>query len=124
MVKLINPKNGLALRAGHDCLRDASGSRFPVVRGIPRICDPDNYASNFGVQWNKFDRTQLDLSTEGLALNCDRLFKETGWSARDLAGQDILEVGSGAGRFTRVLLAETQARVWSVDYSDAVDAHQ
>lgn len=34
-------------------LRDpATGEIFPVVRGIPRFCAPDNYSESFGFQWN------------------------------------------------------------------------
>lgn len=35
----------------------------------------------------------------------------------------MLEVGSGAGRFTRALLETTRATIWSVDVSDAVSAN-
>lgn len=35
----------------------------------------------------------------------------------------MLEVGSGAGRFTRELLTSTEADVYSVDYSSAVEAN-
>jgi SAM-dependent methyltransferase len=35
----------------------------------------------------------------------------------------VLEVGSGAGRFTRELLTSTEADVYSVDYSSAVEAN-
>jgi SAM-dependent methyltransferase len=34
-----------------------------------------------------------------------------------------LEVGSGAGRFTKIILEETKANLYSIDYSDAVSAN-
>lgn len=83
----------------------------------------DNYSENFGVQWNKFDKTQLDLKNDGLSLSKDRFFQASGWSAINLSGQDILEVGSGAGRFSEVVLKHTSANLYSVDYSDAVSVN-
>ena len=32
-------------------------------------------------------------------------------------------MGSGAGRFSEVVLSNTRAKLWSVDYSTAVDAN-
>ena len=123
MIRLVNPATGLELRLSGNELVDDAANRFPIIGGIPRICSVDNYTENFGLQWNTFDSTQLDRSDVGLALNAERLFRETGWKADDLNGADILEVGSGAGRFTRVILEQTKARLWSVDYSNAVEAN-
>jgi SAM-dependent methyltransferase len=96
---------------------------FPIVRGIPRfLSDPDaNYTANFGFQWKKFSRTQLDSFT-GLTLSRDRLFNDTDWKAEDLKGKRVLEVGCGSGRFTEILLS-TGAIVYSFDYSAAVEAN-
>jgi ubiquinone/menaquinone biosynthesis C-methylase UbiE len=74
------------------------------------------------MQWNTFKRTQLDKYS-GLTLSRDRFYADSGWSPASLAGQRILEVGSGAGRFTQVVL-EAGAEVYSVDYSSAVDANR
>ncbi|MEI2748908.1 MAG: methyltransferase domain-containing protein [Ferruginibacter sp.] len=35
----------------------------------------------------------------------------------------MLEVGSGAGRFTQIALDHTKANLYSVDYSNAVEAN-
>ena len=88
-----------------------------VVNGIPRFGDVDNYSESFGFQWNRFAATQLHPHSS------ERLWRETGWAPDALAGLDILEVGSGAGRFSRVILEETRANLYSVDYSTAVDAN-
>ena len=88
-----------------------------VVNGIPRFGDVDNHSESFGFQWNRFAATQLHPHSS------ERLWRETGWTAAALAGLDILEVGSGAGRFSRVILEETRANLYSVDYSTAVDAN-
>jgi 16S rRNA A1518/A1519 N6-dimethyltransferase RsmA/KsgA/DIM1 with predicted DNA glycosylase/AP lyase activity len=39
-----------------------------------------------------------------------------------LLGEIVLEVGSGAGRFTEIIL-KTGATLFSCDYSDAVEAN-
>ncbi len=87
--------------------------------GIPRYLPADGYAASFGEQWNRYRRVQLDSAT-GKPLSRRRLFEGTGWPER-LAGERVLEIGCGAGRFTEVLLA-AGAEVWAVDASSAVDA--
>jgi SAM-dependent methyltransferase len=122
-IPLINPLNGLPLSRAGDAFEDSEGRRFPVVRDVPRFCDASNYTENFGKQWNLFRTTQIDRPAEGQTQSEERFFKTTGWSPEQLDGEDVLEVGSGAGRFSRVVLERTRARLWSVDYSSAVDAN-
>jgi len=98
----------------------ACGRTYPIVGGVPRFVEGSNYAASFGMQWNRHAKTQLDSAT-GLPLSRDRLFAATRWPDR-LDGQVILEAGSGAGRFTEVLLT-TGAFVYSFDFSAAVDAN-
>src|SRR5690349_5336909 len=74
--------------------------QFPIIRGVPRFVEHDEYASSFAFQWNAHQRTQLDSYT-GMSLSRDRLFKVSGWPA-ELIGERVLEAGSGAGRFTEV----------------------
>ena len=122
-IQLINPKNNLPLRHFNDTLVDSENSIIPIINGVARIAELDNYTENFGVQWNKFDTTQLDRENECFALSKTRFFAESEWCLDELAGIDILEVGSGAGRFSKVVLEHTQANLYSVDYSDAVSAN-
>lgn len=122
-IPYINPGNKLPLEPVAGVLRDSSGASFPIVGGIPRFCEVENYTSSFGRQWNKFRKTQIDREGDIDGPSTRRLFAETGWNPADLRGADILEVGSGAGRFTRALLEHTQATVHSVDYSTAVEAN-
>ncbi|HUQ71313.1 MAG TPA: methyltransferase domain-containing protein, partial [Planctomycetaceae bacterium] len=96
------------------------GAVYPIVNGVPRFVQRENYAQSFGLQWNVHRKTQLDSHT-GLPLSRDRLFHVSGWP-EDLRGQTILEAGSGAGRFTEVLVS-TGAEVLSFDLSTAVDAN-
>ncbi len=98
-----------------------SGCRLPVVRGIARFVDSENYAAAFGLQWNAFSKTQLDSYT-GLTLSQDRLAGALGASVESLRGENVLEVGCGAGRFTEVMLA-AGARVFACDISSAVEAN-
>lgn len=122
-VSIINPKNNQSLQLVGDNFVDASGNEFSLVKGVLRISAQDNYTDNFGMQWNKFDKTQLDNEIDGLNLSCRRFFAETHWDQEDLSGKCILEVGSGAGRFSKVVLEHTKAVLYSVDYSDAVTAN-
>lgn len=101
-------------------LRSAAGREYLVVDYIPRFAPQENYCDNFGFQWKKHAKTQLDRFSK-TDTSKDRFFNETKWS-RDLSGELIAEVGSGAGRFTEHAVS-TGAMVISFDYSRAVEAN-
>lgn len=94
--------------------------RYPIRNFVPRFVPDSNYADNFGMQWNTFRKTQLD-SHSGHPISAERFWKATGWKLEDIAGQWVLDVGCGAGRFAEVTL-RAGARVVALDYSSAVDA--
>lgn len=94
--------------------------QYPIRNSIPRFVPPDNYATNFGFQWNKFRLTQLD-SYSGTTITRDRFFASTGWDPAEMKGKRVLDVGCGAGRFAEIAL-QTGAEVVALDYSSAVDA--
>jgi ubiquinone/menaquinone biosynthesis C-methylase UbiE len=121
-ILLQNPFNKLPLTADTDKLCDAIGNIFPLVKGAYRIVTDDNYTENFGFQWNKFAETQVDKATQ-LNISKVRFFAETGWDKENLEGKNILEVGSGAGRFSQIILDHTKGILYSVDYSNAVEAN-
>jgi len=98
----------------------ACPASYPVIGEVPRFVPSEHYAASFGMQWNRHRRTQLDSHT-GLPISRERVFSTTEWAER-LDGQHVLEAGSGAGRFTEVLLT-TGAHIFSFDYSSAVDAN-
>lgn len=98
----------------------ACAQEFPIVRFVPRFVSPENYASNFGLQWNQFRQTQLD-SYSGTTISRDRFVKQTGWDVECLRDTTVLDAGCGAGRFAEIALS-LGARVIAIDYSDAVDA--
>lgn len=101
---------------------DQCDASYPVVDNIPRIVDINNYSASFGYQWNIHQETQLDSYT-GLPISENRLYAATGWDKdASLDACSILEAGSGAGRFTEILV-KTNASVHSFDYSRAVDAN-
>lgn len=81
-----------------------------------------NYADSFGYQWNQFRSTQLD-SHSGVPLTFERFWRWTGWKPKDLYSARVLEAGSGAGRFTEVML-DAGADVVTFDYSSAVFANK
>lgn len=96
-------------------------SSYLIRNYIPRLLQSENnYADDFGYEWNKHYRTQYDAES-GLPISEKRFFDETGWS-RNLEGNIILEAGCGSGRFTEQA-ASTGAMVVSFDYSDAVEAN-
>ena len=94
--------------------------RYPIRDFIPRFVPESNYANNFGIQWNKFRRTQLD-SHSGQPISAARFWRATGWKPADIRDQWVLDVGCGAGRFAEVA-AGAGARVVALDYSSAIDA--
>jgi SAM-dependent methyltransferase len=117
------PSCGATLSPNGDALTCTQcAAVYPVVNSIPRFVPKENYASNFGFQWNRFSATQLDSST-GVPISRDRFLRETGWDEKTLSGKLVLDAGCGAGRFAEVALS-LGAEVVAIDYSSAVDAAQ
>ncbi|TVM34456.1 class I SAM-dependent methyltransferase [Oceanidesulfovibrio marinus] len=125
MIPFTCPEHGgsLAVRpspGGEPALSCPSGCTYPLVKGIPRFVPESNYTDAFGLQWKTFRRTQLD-SVTGCPITRTRLTRLLGGSI-DVEGQNILEAGCGAGRFTEILLEEG-GLVHAVDMSCAVEAN-
>lgn len=112
---------GELLLHGKESLASPRGATYPIVNGIPRFVDPENYSDDFGAQWNMFPKTQLDSHT-GLKVSEARLARCLRGNLEKLRGKKVLEAGSGAGRFTEILLKHG-AIVHSFDYSNAVEAN-
>jgi ubiquinone/menaquinone biosynthesis C-methylase UbiE len=123
MIDLINPSNSSVLSMREKGYVDEKQHFFPVVNGVLRIVQESNYTDSFGFQWNKFQKTQIDRDNKNSQQSKERFFAQTGWDKEDLTGKDVLEVGSGAGRFSQVFLDHTKGNLYSVDYSDAVSAN-
>ena len=123
IIKFVNPRTGRTLQKCKDSLYDQlSNEYFPIVNEIPRFCESVNYTDSFGFQWKIFDRTQLDTFSK-LDISESRFYAETEWKPQDFLGLNVLEVGSGAGRFSEVVLRTTEAHLYSIDYSRAVEVN-
>lgn len=98
----------------------ACGKQYPVLSGVPYFVADEGHLKNFGFEWNKHRKTQLDSHT-GRTESKDKFFSVTGWSKKELAEKKVLEAGCGAGRFIEVL-ATLGAEIYGVDISSAVKA--
>jgi SAM-dependent methyltransferase len=97
------------------------GCTFAIEDGIPRFVPQENYASAFGLQWTRYRRTQLDSYTEQ-PISRERLERCLGSPLEEIKGKIVLECGSGAGRFTELLIDNSELVV-SLDLSHAVNAN-
>jgi ubiquinone/menaquinone biosynthesis C-methylase UbiE len=91
-----------------------------VRNGIPRFVDDKNYAGSFGIQWNRFSKTQVD-SNLGTNRSEKRFIDETLWSREEIYGKTVLDAGCGAGRFSEIAL-NFGAKLVAIDFSSAVEA--
>ncbi|WP_051296154.1 class I SAM-dependent methyltransferase [Eisenibacter elegans] len=122
MLAYIHPDTGAALTLRPEGFYTDQGQCLPFRSGVYHIAQDEGYTESFGFQWNRFERTQIDRFSKNNQSEA-RFFTVTGWPRGGLADEQILEVGAGAGRFTQVVLAHTQATLHSVDYSRALEAN-
>ena len=99
---------------------DSCGFALTHTKGVLRFIDSE-YHSNFGYQWNKFSKVQLD-SFNGSNESESRLLSQSNLTPKDFKGKTVLEVGAGNGRFTELLL-KYGAKVIAIDYSTAIEAN-
>lgn len=97
-----------------------SGHRFSVIRGIPRFVEYEAYVESFGIQWNRYPKTQRD-SVNGTGIFRKRFQNVTGWSFESLKGCLVLDAGCGPGSFVDVV-APHCGEIVAVDLSAAVEA--
>lgn len=91
---------------------------FPITDGVLRFVDSEAYAGNFGFEWNKYSRTQLDNEVSNLSESQIREY--TGFTPADFEGKWVLDVGCGMGRFAEVA-SRWGANVVGIDLSRAAD---
>ena len=84
--------------AGFVCTR--CERQYPLVNGVVRFVEAQNYAGSFGFQWKLYSRTQLDDESSQRSENAFR--RRTGFRPEDLNGKLVLDVGCGMGRFAEV----------------------
>lgn len=123
-IEFIHPTQNfkLFLNRGKGLVDESGKLIFPYIKGAYRLTESDNYTDNFGKQWNEFKKTQIDKFS-GSTHSKRRFFVETGWKKEEMSGQNVLEVGSGAGRFSQIVLDHTNANLYSLDFSNAVEAN-
>ena len=92
---------------------------FPIVSNVPRFVPSENYAGSFGLQWNLFEKTQIDSNLQTNRSE-KRFTEETLWDSTSLKSKYVLDAGCGAGRFSEIAL-KFGANLIAVDYSTAVD---
>lgn len=107
-------------KVGFECA--GCSQSFPVVGAVPRFVPNDNYAGSFGLQWNKFEKTQIDSRVQ-TNRSRTRFLEETLWDSELLNNKLVLDAGCGAGRFSEIAL-ELGSRLIAVDFSSAVDTAQ
>ncbi len=113
--------NEILIKKDDFFITEDGSSKFLIKENIPRFVPETNYSDSFGFQWNKFRKTQLD-SYSKINISEARLNKATKFDNKEFDGDLVLEAGSGAGRFTEILVKKN-IKVFSFDYSSAVDAN-
>ena len=122
-ITLQNPFTNKPLQQQPAGLTENSELVFPYKNGAYRLVQDDNYTQNFGYQWNKFAATQIDREQKNMQLSYNRFFAVTGWNKENLLDKNILEVGSGAGRLSPIVLHHTKANLFSAAYRNAAQAN-
>ena len=92
---------------GEDLACSTCAVNFPILREIPRFVPRENYADSFGLQWNRFAKTQID-SALGSNRSRDRFLHETLWNESRLKGKMVLDAGCGSGRFSEIAIIQVQ----------------
>ena len=105
-------------------LRTTGGRCFPVVRGVPRFVERQQYAASFGWEWSRWPRVQFESENVGrpMAGHTTRMWEQiTGVDASRVKGRRIVDFGCGPGRFLDVVRRKGGIAV-GIDLSAAVDA--
>src|SRR5579872_5985842 len=99
--------------------RCAQGHVWPMKRGIPRFVGSEDYARNFGFEWRRHKKTQLDRALK--TNESERaFFEKTGLRPEDVRGKRVLDVGVGTGRYSDVI-ARWGGQPFGCDLSLAVE---
>ncbi len=90
--------------------------------GVFVFAKSENYADDFGLQWENFPKTQFD-SFSGKNISKARMEEALQSDLSELRDKKVLEIGSGSGRFTEIL-AQSGAYVDTLDLSKAIFVNQ
>jgi SAM-dependent methyltransferase len=91
--------------------------KYPLVNGVFRFVDSQQYVGSFGFQWHLHAKTQLDTAESDRS---ERAFRRRTGFRPDLAGKLVLDVGCGMGRFADVA-TRWGAHVIGIDLSLAAE---
>ena len=77
-------------------IKNQSGQSYPIINGVIDFENDTNYADNFGDQWSRFPKLQLD-SFNGTKISEKRFFGALKLEPDELKGKLVLDVGCGTG---------------------------
>ena len=117
----ISPSTRKKLYMRDGFLESADKERIDIKNKIPRFAPDQKYTLAFGRQWKKYSKVQLDSFNQS-TISEERVKGALNRPLASLKGLKVLEAGSGAGRFTEILL-KYGAIVYSFDLSEAVEAN-
>ncbi|HZV03054.1 MAG TPA: class I SAM-dependent methyltransferase [Planctomycetota bacterium] len=104
-------------RSAYVCSR--CSKPWSVTRGVPRFVSGEHYAGNFGFEWRRHRKLQVDSDRHR---ESEQTFREkTGLEPEDVRGKLVLDVGVGTGRFSDVV-ARWGGTPVGVDLSLAVES--
>ena len=98
-------------------------SKIKIINDIPRFCESE-YTKNFGDQWSNYPEDQFDESNDetykNLNIARDTLQEVFPIKLDKIENANILEAGSGNGRFTYIML-KNGAKVDTFDKGEFVE---
>ena len=93
-------------------------NKFKIERGVHILNENDGYTENFGKQWKKYTNTQID-SLNNFKISNKLLTKLFFNNLNIIKDKNVLEIGSGAGRFTEIIIKYAKTCT-TVDMSSAI----
>ncbi len=98
------------------------GSAYPITRSVPRFVDADAYVDTFSMQRRYVRERFADYVND--QSGHELFFSTTGFETSDIAGELILEIGCGYGRFVDVV-QQHEGAIIGIDLStDSIDLAQ
>jgi SAM-dependent methyltransferase len=79
-----------------------SSTRYPIINGIPRFVNIEDYTASFGYEWKKWAKVQFETENTNLlmATHTRRMFESIlGNNVNRISGKYIVDFGCGSGRF-------------------------
>ena len=92
----------------------------PIIDEIPRFVKLNNYADNFGFQWNHWENNLSSIRNPEFG-HYGVLIDRTRFNKLDLHDKTILECGAGGGDDTEVLCTLPFSEIHSFDLSNSIN---